>query len=118
MATVVMDDVKLVVANSIENVVVLLGLKVSELFSFQSLLFPLLAPWQDPEHSAELSVLSFCLRPSSAKIGEPFPRSWEVTLHCYLLMLTSLCVCVCVLFCCVLLFTIIKFLSFGTGLRV
>lgn len=48
LSTVAMDDVKLVVANSIENVVALLGLKV---FSFQSLLFPLLAPWQDPEHS-------------------------------------------------------------------
>lgn len=47
-----MDDVKLVVANRIENVVALLGLKVSELFSFQSLLFPLLVPWQDPDNSS------------------------------------------------------------------
>lgn len=100
MTTVVMDDVKLVVANSIENVVALLRLKVSELFSFQSLLFPLLAPWQDPEHSVELSVLSFCLRPFSAKIGEPFPRWWEVTLHCYLLVLTSFCVRVCSILLC------------------
>lgn len=97
-----MDDVKLVVANSIENVVARLGLKVSELSSFQSLLFPLLVPWQDPEHSVDLSVLSFCLKPSSAKIGEPFPRWWEVTLHCYLLVLTyfyCMCVSCSVVFC-------------------
>lgn len=44
LSTVVIDDVKLVVASSIENVVALLGLKVSELFSFRGLLFPLLIP--------------------------------------------------------------------------
>lgn len=100
-STVVMDDVKLVLANSIENVVALLGLKVSELFSFQSLLFPFLVPWQDPDHSVELSVLSFCLSPSSYKVSDPFPRRREGTLYCYLLMLTSFfCVSCFVGFCC------------------
>lgn len=80
-----MGNVKLVVANSTEEAVVLLSLKVTEPFSFQDLLFSLLIPQQDLDHSFELSVLSFCFTPSPAKIGEPFPRPREGTLHCYLL---------------------------------
>lgn len=58
----------LIVANNIEEYVVLLSFKVTELFLFQNLLFSLFIPWQDPDCSAELSVLSFCLSPSLAEI--------------------------------------------------
>lgn len=84
------SNIKLVVANNIEEVVALLSFKVTELFSFQDLLCPLLVPRQDRDCSVGLSVLSFCPRPSSAKIHEPFPKAREAAMHCYLLILTTL----------------------------